>query len=326
MVDIAKPNFSNALWASGGSIVAPSDVKIATGWTAEVPPFQWENYSQNRQDQGIAHILQHGISVWDTLTEYQAGKSYVQGSDGLLYKARTTNINQDPVADVTFVNWTKAARGGLLAVQVFSTAGTFAYTPTPGTTSILAKVQAAAGGSGGVAATGAGQVAAAYGGQAGTYAEGRFTSGFTGLSVVVGAGGTGGATGANAGASGGSSSIGGLISAPGGAGGAGGTANTAGNSFGVQIGNSGTPSGANILTVLGRGSRGPSVFSTGQAIGGEGGDSFFGPGAPAKQGGQGAAATNPGSGSAGAAVGQSSGTSYPGTNSPAGIVIIYEYA
>lgn len=49
MAEISKPDFQY-VWASGGSIVAPSNVKIQTGWTAEVPPFRWENWSQNRQD------------------------------------------------------------------------------------------------------------------------------------------------------------------------------------------------------------------------------------------------------------------------------------
>ena len=103
MSEILKPDYTY-LWSSGGAIVAPSPVKVQTGWTAEVPPFQWENWSQNRQDQAIAHILQHGISTWDNVTEYRAGKSYVQGSNGTIYKALTTNTNVDPVTDLG-TNW-----------------------------------------------------------------------------------------------------------------------------------------------------------------------------------------------------------------------------
>lgn len=105
MPEISKPDYTN-LWASGGSLVSPSSVKIQTGWTAEVPPFQWENWSQNRQDQAIAHVLQHGVSAWDSVTEYILGKSYVQGSDGFIYKALTTNTNINPVTDVAS-NWIK---------------------------------------------------------------------------------------------------------------------------------------------------------------------------------------------------------------------------
>lgn len=100
MPEISKPDYTH-LWSSGGAIVAPSDVKIQTGWTAEVPPFQWENWSQNRQDQAIAHVLQHGIAVWDNITEYQANKSYVQGSNGTVYRCLITNTNVNPVGDLT---------------------------------------------------------------------------------------------------------------------------------------------------------------------------------------------------------------------------------
>lgn len=121
MAEISKPDYTY-LWSSGGAIVAPSNVKIQTGWAAEVPPFQWENWSQNRQDQAIAHILQHGIPVWDSVTEYQAAKSYVQGSDGALYKAVTTNTNTNPVGDAG-TNWTLIA-----ALPVSSTAQAQGFT------------------------------------------------------------------------------------------------------------------------------------------------------------------------------------------------------
>lgn len=108
MAEINKPDYTY-LWSSGGAIVAPSNVKIQTGWTAEVPPFQWENWSQNRQDQAIAHILQHGISVWDAATEYQwsslGTKSLVMGSDGLIYRAKQVNTNQNPTTDLSDTYW-----------------------------------------------------------------------------------------------------------------------------------------------------------------------------------------------------------------------------
>lgn len=104
MALINKPEYSE-IWASGGSIVEPSDVKKQTGWTAEVPPYQWENWIQNRQDQMLAHINQHGIVVWDAETEYQADKSYIQGSDGNIYVAVQTHTNQDPVLDSTDTYW-----------------------------------------------------------------------------------------------------------------------------------------------------------------------------------------------------------------------------
>lgn len=111
MAEINKPDYTY-LWSSGGSIVAPSNTKIQTGWTAEVPPFQWENWSQNRQDQAIAHIFQKGISVWSATQDYyftiNGTRSYVQGSDGQIYVAVANSLNQNPVTDTTNTYWKKA--------------------------------------------------------------------------------------------------------------------------------------------------------------------------------------------------------------------------
>lgn len=103
--EVSKPDYSYQ-WSSGGSIVAPSNVKIQTGWTAEVPPFQWENWSQNRQDNAILHLFQKGISEWDAASNYYftaAGvRSYVQGSDGLIYVALQDSVGQNPVSAPTY--------------------------------------------------------------------------------------------------------------------------------------------------------------------------------------------------------------------------------
>lgn len=99
MAEINLPDMS-LLWASAGDVLKPSDSKIQQGWAPEVPPRQWFNWLDNRQDEAIAHIAQHGIAVWSDTIEYQAGKSYVQGSDGIVYKAITTNTNVNPVGNV----------------------------------------------------------------------------------------------------------------------------------------------------------------------------------------------------------------------------------
>lgn len=108
VAEVAKPDFQY-VWASGGAIVAPSTVKGQTGWVAEVPPFQWENYLQNRQDNAIMHLFQKGISVWDTLSNYyfttNGVRSYVQGSNGLIYVAVQNSIGQNPVTDVSNTYW-----------------------------------------------------------------------------------------------------------------------------------------------------------------------------------------------------------------------------
>lgn len=99
MAEILKPAELNDVWASGGDVISPGTSKIASGWAVEIPPRQWFNYIDNKQDQAIAHINQHGIAVWDSVTEYQAGKSFVQGSNGNIYKSLTTNTNVNPVSD-----------------------------------------------------------------------------------------------------------------------------------------------------------------------------------------------------------------------------------
>lgn len=109
MAEISKPVDINKIWASAGDILAPSDSKIATGWQVEIPPRQYFNYIDWKQDQAIAHINQHGIAVWDNTTEYQYSlsgtKSICMGSDGTIYRTKQVSINQNPVTDTTDTYW-----------------------------------------------------------------------------------------------------------------------------------------------------------------------------------------------------------------------------
>ncbi|MNQ04616.1 hypothetical protein D3C85_173340 [compost metagenome] len=104
MSEISKPAGLNIRWASAGDLLDPGASKYGQGWETEIPPRQWFNWIDNRQDEAIAHINQHGIAVWDNATEYQALKSYVQGSDGAVYRAINTTTNVNPVTDGG-VNW-----------------------------------------------------------------------------------------------------------------------------------------------------------------------------------------------------------------------------
>lgn len=107
MPQISKPNTLNKIWAAGGDRATPLDSKISSGWQIEIPPRQWFNWLDNRQDQAIAHFNQYGIPVWDDQTEYQAGKSYVQDpSNGLVYRCVTTNTGNQPA--LTPSHWTVA--------------------------------------------------------------------------------------------------------------------------------------------------------------------------------------------------------------------------
>lgn len=131
MANILKPNKLNLLWASGGDILDPGDTKYQTGWGVEVPPRQWENYIQNKQDQAIAHINQHGIAVWDAETEYQADTSYTQGAtNGTIYRAKVTHSGQNPELDTLNTYWDIA----------FAAAGDF-YTKAEVDADFLAKDQ-----------------------------------------------------------------------------------------------------------------------------------------------------------------------------------------
>lgn len=106
MAQILKPTNLSLTWASGGDVLNPGDTKYATGWQVEIPPRQWFNYLDNRQDTALAHINQHGVAAWDSGTEYQEDKSYVQGTtNGTIYRCVQTHTNQNPETDVTNTYW-----------------------------------------------------------------------------------------------------------------------------------------------------------------------------------------------------------------------------
>jgi len=125
MTQFLKPSNLNNVWASGGDRIYPGDTKYATGWQVEIPPRQYFNEIDYKQDQMLAHLNQHGIAVWDNETEYQADKSYVQGStSGAIYRCTLTHggnpgAAQDPELDTSNTYWEVA----------FASAGEF-YTQT----------------------------------------------------------------------------------------------------------------------------------------------------------------------------------------------------
>lgn len=112
MATFNKPEFNN-VWATSGAKVAPDVAKINLGWVVEIPPHELDNWIRNRQDALLAHINQMGIVAWDETVEYQANKSYVQGSTtGNIYRAVTTHTGVNPETDVNG-NWQIAfERGG----------------------------------------------------------------------------------------------------------------------------------------------------------------------------------------------------------------------
>ena len=116
-----KPaNVSSKIWASLGDVEAPTDAKMETGWVAEVPKAQVENWVQNRQDAFNAHVNERGIAEWDASTDYIANKSYVQDSSGTVYRAvqntGPSTIVQNPTTDGTNTYWAVAFTVGSLDV------------------------------------------------------------------------------------------------------------------------------------------------------------------------------------------------------------------
>ena len=210
-----------------------------------------------------------------------------------------------------------ASTGRLLNVRTFTSSGT--YTPTAGTKFVVVEVQGGGGGSGGVPATGASSVAASGAGGAGAYAKAYITSGFSGVSVTVGAGGAAGSSNGGDGGTGGTSSFGSLVSCPGGTGS--GSTGSVAVSFPTSRGGStetAAPTGGNIISSKGKAGAGSTV------VNGTVGNFGTGAASPFSAGGTGGDGEN-GSGGGGWInfVSQSAHAGYAGGK---GLVVVWEYA
>lgn len=140
MPNIVKPSGINQLWAAGGTKVDPGLQKLNIGWVVELPPYQYQNWLDNRQDTFIAHINQHGIPEWDVETEYQGNLSYTQGSDGFIYKCRATNTGLNPVNPLNATYWVRAFEtyGSVAVVQNQLTAHLTNYATLSGISNTVA--------------------------------------------------------------------------------------------------------------------------------------------------------------------------------------------
>lgn len=209
--------------------------------------------------------------------------------------------------------------GRLIGVRTITSSG--AYTPTPGTKSIIVEVQGAGGGGGGVGATISTSVAVGSGGGGGAYSKSYITKLDSSYTVTVGAGGAGGVNGN--GGNGGSSSFG-IISAGGGFGGG------SGNGVPPIIQNSsGIPaaSGGNILNLSGENPCIGMAISNSVIISGGGGDSPLGIGGNQHgSAGTGVSPTGYGAGGGGANAYANNSAQYNGAAGSNGVVIVWEYA
>ncbi|WP_175878911.1 hypothetical protein [Burkholderia sp. BCC0097] len=215
------------------------------------------------------------------------------------------------------------AVGRLLNIRVITASGT--YTPTAGTNSVVVRAIGGGGAGGGAAANSSSQISAGSGGASGSYAEARYTSGFSGVAVTIGAGGTG--VSAGAGNPGGTTSFGSLLTCPGGGGGQIQQQSTSSTTLNVpgQGSPGAAPSGSGILLGT-QGQPGVIALILGSvAISGQGAAGAMGAGGPNSAN----SAGNPGTGyGAGGAGGASipSASAVAGGNGAPGIVIVMEYA
>lgn len=215
--------------------------------------------------------------------------------------------------------------GRLLNVRVFTASGT--YTPTPGTAAVVVELLGAGGAGGGVTTTTGG--AAAPGGGGGGYGRKRITSGFSGVTVTIGAGGTGGAF--AAGGNGGGSSFGTLMTCSGGIGGGVGSVTTSNVVPMGVVGAGGSATLADISVFGGSGQvglAGPSFSQSGQGGCSEYAPPTFGPSSVSGSGyiSNGVAAlANRGAGGSGA-VGLNNSIQASGGAGGSGLCIVWEYS
>ena len=233
--------------------------------------------------------------------------------------------NSTKVATTAFVKSYKPS-GSFLGTRYFTTVGTSTYTPTTGTNFVIVEVIGGGGGANGFNAT-----SAAYhtgGGGSGGYGKKKITTGFSGVTITVGAAGTAGASGTLTGAgNGGTSSFGTALTCTGGSTGGDTIAIASGASTG---GAAGSATGSDFAYTSAAGSTsGTNAFASGK-----GGDTAMGYGQAGFPGVASSASTQIiiaqasygyGSGASGHARGAAAASAIGGTAGRQGLVIVHEY-
>lgn len=166
-----------------------------------------------------------------------------------LNSSNTTQAGRDLVAKNDATEMAKylgldVISGRLLNIVKMTASGT--YTPTAGTKSIIVEAIGGGGASGNLTATASNQNAVSAAGSNGAYAKARYTSGFSSVSVTVGAGGIVNGGGGGNGGNGGTTTFGSLLTCPGGSGSTVGIANAPPFNAGAAQ-PSGSPSGSGII-------------------------------------------------------------------------------
>lgn len=281
----------------------------------------------------IAALVASSPTALDTLNELAAAlgndPNFATTMTNALAGKMDKAANGKDIADVSeFLKnldlITNGAVGRLMGPpKRFTSSGT--YTPTAGTKFIIVEQVGGGGGGGGVPATSSTAYTASAGGGAGAYASGIFTSGFSGVTVTIGAGGTGGPAGANTGGNGGTTSFGSLLIAPGGVGGGPGVAGMTTPHMVPNGGASAEPTGANIVGFAGVASTTAFAYTIGNILGSSGASCPFGTGGwqPSASGFR--SGSGFGSGASGSNQGPSLAAAAGGSGQP-GVVIVWEYA
>jgi hypothetical protein len=237
------------------------------------------------------------------------------------------SVDDGTIANL-LANFGLAVQGRLINIQSFTTAGSFTYTPTPGTKSIVVKVQGGGGGGGGSSAASTGQGSAGAGGAGGGYAESRLTTEFTPtVAITIGAGGTAGAAN-SVGGTGGTTSFGSLLTATGGSGGPSGGGSAALPAVANGNSTSGVGTGGNITNALGGVGLTGVIAAVTSAFSCGGGSSYITAGAPPIHvSGVGADAPSGSFGSGGGGgLGLNGAAAQAGGAGMRGSVYVYEYA
>lgn len=344
-------NTQGAVWITGGAAYKYV-IKSAAGVTLRtIDNISGINDSTVTADQWIpfqgtpTYVSATSFTVpGDQTQTFQPSRRLkTQNTGGVIYSTIVTSAYSAPNTTVTVVNSSGVLDAGLsqvsyglISVQDSSVSGLLlnvrrftastTYTPTPGTNSVKVTAVGGGGAGGGAFATSGTSWSTASGGAAGSMGVARFTSGFSGAAIVIGAGGVS-PLGA-AGGPGGTTTFGGtLLVAPGGGGGGTATATTTDNAIAGQGDPGAAPTTTGTLILANRGQPGPCgfIFAGFSPVSGQGAPSSLGGGGGANTaaglGGDGMA---PGAGGGGSANNISTGNTNGGVGG-AGIVIIEEY-
>lgn len=281
-------------------------------WNPAAEVIPWPAHSaQARWDTLVLRVIdtQYGVdsdpngAQWEIVQGTPAGSpvkiadaEFLSGGDfyrpgawwrvcDVLVESTDTNMAATTISDLRALvspDAQRVAAGSLFLQRVlYAASGTFVKANYPNAKKINVKCVGGGGGSGGIGVTSGTTSAATGGGEGGAYAESWLdVSGLaTSVTVTVGAAGAAGTNAPGNGGNGGSSSFGSSVVAPGGGGSLGGSA--AATAF-IAGGGSSTPSMTGDLQVAGEpgkfGIRFAGTTVTGQAYGGNGGNSVLGEG------------------------------------------------